>query len=154
MTRARIDRKAKVPDEVVRAISRASKEESGYQGKRFLKGGMKAREGVLRRWVYATKPTFVRLREPLTDNPGQFEDVRILVDMRGLRPGDIRTEVKHDTCFIMAKRENVVFADAMPLPRNEEVVVRKEHIEKGILEVVLARKTRSEGSQQKRKERR
>ena len=115
----------------------------------FRKGRRLHPEG--RRWAYATKPTFARLKGPITDALDKAEEVRVIVGLGDFSRGNIHLRVEPNRYLISAKSNHTEFLGEIPLPRGVDLRRRVEHLENGILELVLPGKTRRGDGRQERK---
>jgi HSP20 family molecular chaperone IbpA len=96
---------------------------------------------VPRQWLYATRPKFRRLNGSLVDCLRNVEEVRLLVDLGKFFPGEVCLDIKPDRYFVTATRDNLHFAEEIPLPNDTDISMKEEHFKDGILEFVLPKKT-------------
>jgi HSP20 family molecular chaperone IbpA len=115
----------------------------------FKKGRRLHREG--RRWAYTTRPIFARLNGPMTEALKKAEEVRVLVGLGDFSGGNIHLRVEPNRYLVSAKDNNTEFRGEIPLPKGVDLRRRVEHLENGILELVLPVKTRRGDGRQERK---
>lgn len=104
-------------------------------------GCWRSRQAQPRRWLYATKPKFVRLNDSPADALREAEEVHMILDLEDFRPGDIFLEISPSKYFVSARHNSAHFAEEICLPEDVDIVTREEHFRNGILELVLVRKT-------------
>jgi len=106
----------------------------------LFRKGRRCRQTGLRQWLYATKPVFARLTHSLAEAFDVAEEVRLVLDLGGFRPGDIRLEISPERYFIAANHNSMSFAEEIPLPEAVDISMKEEHFKDGILQLVLPRK--------------
>lgn len=113
---------------------------NSYLGRtRFFVG---SRRGEPQQWLYATRPFFARLHEPLAEALLAAEEVRLILDLQRFNQEDVRLEIKPDRYSITAANGNTEFFEEIVLPESVDTLKKEEHFSNGILELVLPRKTR------------
>ena len=127
--------------------SRGAANRDGRTKTSLLEGGrppLRRGQWSPRQWLYATKPKFTRLNGSLVDcfNPafGGAEEVRLLMDLGDFRPGEVCLDIKPDRYFVTAARDDIHFAEEIPLPKDTDTSTKEEHFKDGILEFVLPKK--------------
>jgi HSP20 family molecular chaperone IbpA len=95
-----------------------------------------------RNWRFQTKPLFKKIKGPLVDVFHEAEEVLIVIDLGGIRRGDVTLSMSADRYCISAKREDQEFREEIPLPPEVDIERCVEHFRNGILEIVLPRKKR------------
>ena len=110
-----------------------------------LKSERPIRQVEPRRWLYVTKPRFVRLTHSLEEAFNEAEEARLILDLADFRTGDVCLEIKPDRYFIAASHEDMNFVEEIHLPDEVDVWTREEHFKDGVLELVLVKKAREGG---------
>lgn len=95
-----------------------------------------------RNWKFQTKPLFKKIKGPLVDVFHEAEEVLIVIDLGGIRRGDVALSMSAERYCISAKRGDQEFKEEIPLPPEVDIDRCVEHFRNGILEIVLPRKKR------------
>jgi HSP20 family molecular chaperone IbpA len=95
-----------------------------------------------RNWRFQTKPLFKKIKGPLVDVFHEAEEVLIVIDLGGIRRGDVALSMSADRYCISAQRGDQEFREEIPLPPEVDIERCVEHFRNGILEIVLPRKKR------------
>jgi HSP20 family protein len=120
-----------------------SRAEMEYRHRRHIqviKDGKPCRGNTPRQWLYATKPAFARVEQPLAAALEEVEEVRLMMDLRPFWPADVRIEVKLDAYVITATRGELQFVEEIPLPDNVDMLMKEARFKNGVLELILPRK--------------
>jgi len=118
---------------------------------RFFVGGNRVWGRQPREWLYATQPEFARLDEPLAKAVGARKEVRLIVDLRCFKTGHVHFESQRDRYSITATNGNMRLFKEIRLPNGAATLEREERFSKGILELVLSRKVRTDPLRQEKK---
>jgi HSP20 family molecular chaperone IbpA len=95
-----------------------------------------------RNWRFQTKPLFKKIKGPLVDVFHEAEEVLIVIDLGGIRRGDVALSMSADMYCISVQRGDQEFREEIPLPPEVDIERCVEHFRNGILEIVLPRKKR------------
>ena len=95
-----------------------------------------------RDWRFQTKPLFKKVIGPLVDVFHEAEEVLIVIDLGGIKRGDVTLSMSTDRYCISAQRGDQEFREEIPLPPEVDIERCVEHFRNGILEIVLPRKKR------------
>lgn len=98
-----------------------------------------------RNWQFQTKPLFKKIKGPLVDVFHEADEVLIVIDLGGFRPGDVCLSMQADRYSIVAKRGEQEFHKEIELPQEVDIERCVEHFKNGVLEIVLPRKTTNAG---------
>ncbi len=98
-----------------------------------------------RNWKFQTKPLFKKIRGPLVDVFHEAEEVLIVVDLGGFRPGDVTLSMRAGRYSIAARRGDHEFRKEIELPREVDIERCVEQFKNGVLEIVLPRKKETAG---------
>jgi HSP20 family molecular chaperone IbpA len=93
-----------------------------------------------RNWRFQTKPLFKKIKGPLVDVFHEAEEVLIVIDLGGIRRGDVDLSMTTDRYCISVQRGDQEFREEIPLPPEVDIERCVENFRNGILEIVLPRK--------------
>lgn len=130
---------------------RATTESKEHGQTRFFIGGKRVWSRQPREWLYATQPAFARLHKPLAEAVAGVQELRLIMDLRCFKAGDVHLESQRDRYSITATSGNMQLSKEIPLPNGVATLKREEHFRNGILELVLSRKMRPDRLRQKEK---
>ncbi|GAF91692.1 unnamed protein product, partial [marine sediment metagenome] len=93
-----------------------------------------------RQWIYETKPTFKKIKEPLVDVFKEAKEVKVIIGLGGFSKGEVDIDIKPDRYIIFAKHGEQEFRQEIDLPPNVDIENTGEYFKNGILEITLPKK--------------